>query len=276
MCLTCGLAQEAPRPPEPLQFDPATAGDPLGSFRLSHQDRVIEVQQFAPQAEGGQFRTNVPNCEPGLRMSTVFAPAPYMVVTRVAETSIVSQVVLARRPEQREPGAEAESQEPPAGDTLNMFAGSVAVDEVFCPTETVRSGAEEVYIIQGRTLISGTELLYDNATGLAELDGPVSLLRQADGEGPEIVASSESLSFDVETDLSTLVGDVMVQSATRTSYADSLVLDEEAGLATLTGSPARSVEGADEIQGEVLLYYLDTDDVVVEGGVSGTIELELR
>lgn len=234
---------------------------------------MIEVRQYAPQAEGGEFRTNVPNCEPDLRMSTVYAPEPYFVVTQVAETSIISRVVLARRPQQGDP--EAQEDAAPAGDTLNMFGGSVAVDESYCPVDVSKSAAEDVYIVQGRTLISGTELLYDNATGLAQLEGPVKLLRQAEGDGPEIVASSESLSFDVETDESTLLGTVMVRSDTRTSFADSLVLDEAAGLATLTGSPARSVDGSDEITGDVLLYYLDTDDVVVMGGVSGTLELEL-
>lgn len=256
------LAQQAP---EPLWFDPASAGDPLGSFRLTREERVILVQQFAPQAEGGQFRTNVPNCEPDLRISTVYAPEPFAVVTQVADTSIISQVVLARSPE----GDET------MGETLTMFGGSIAVDDRFCPTDATRSGAEDVYIVQGLTLVSGTELVYDNSTGLADLTGPVRLLRQAPDDGPEITASSGSLVYDVETELSTLTDDVIVRSAERTSYADSLVLDEEAGLAVLLGSPARSVHGEDEIRGNRLLYYLDTDDVVVEGAVSGTIELDL-
>ena len=248
-----------------MWFEPASAGEPLGSFRLTREERVILVQQFAPQADGGQFRTNVPNCEPDLRISTVYAPQPFAVVAQVAETSIISQVVLARFPEGDDEG----------GETLTMFGGSVAVDDRFCPADQVRSGAEDVYILQGQTLVSGTELVYDNVSGLADLTGPVRLLRQAQSEGPEITASSESLVYDVETELSTLTGAVVVRSAERTSYADSLVLDEEAGVATLLGSPARSVLGEDEIRGNRLLYYLDTDDVIVEGAVTGTLELDL-
>lgn len=247
-----------------MWFDPGTAGSALGSFRLTRSDRVILVQQYAPQAEGGQFRTNVPNCEADLRMSTVYAPQPYAVVTQVAETSIVSQVVLARSPDGDE-----------ENETLTMFGGSVGVDEVFCPEDPVRSGVEDVYILQGQTVVSGTELVYDNATGLADLTGPVRLLRQAEDDGPEITAAADDLTYDVETELSTLRGGVVVRSDERVSYADSLVLDEEAGLATLLGSPARSVQGEDEIRGNRLLYYLNTDDVVVEGAVSGTLELEL-
>lgn len=255
-------AQEAPAL---LWFDPATAGDPLGSFRLTRPDRVITVQQFAPQAEGGQFRTNVPNCEAGVRVSTVFAPRPFAVVTQVAETSIVSAVVLAQRPEGEG-----------AAETLTMFAGSVSVDDSFCPVDISRSGEPEVFILQGHTRISGTELEYDNGSGIADLTGPVRLLREPGEDAPSITASAEALSFDTATDLSTLTGNVIIRSDSRTSYADSLILDEEAGVATLVGDPARSVDGSNEIRGQRLLYFLDSDDVIVEGGVSGTIELELR
>lgn len=255
----------AQEPPAPLWFDPASAGDPLGSFRLTRPGRVITVQQFAPQAEGGQFRTNVPNCEAGVRVSTVYAPRPYAVVTQVAGTSIVSAVVLAQRPEGED-----------AAETLTMFAGSVSVDDSFCPVDVSRSGEPEVFILQGHTRIIGTELSYDNGSGLADLTGPVRLLREPGEGAPSITASAETLSFDTATDLSTLSGNVVVSSETRTSYADSLILDEEAGVATLVGDPARSVDGSNEIRGQRLLYFLDSDDVIVEGGVSGTIELELR
>lgn len=263
LLLFTAAAQEAP---EPLWFDADSAGDPLGSFRLTRNQRIILVQQFAPQADGGQFRTNVPNCEAGLRLSTVYAPAPHAVVTDVAETRIIAPLVLSRRPE-----VEGESSE-----TLTMFGGSVVLDDGLCPAELDRSGLAEVYILQGLTMVSGTELLYDNDTGLADLSGPVRLLRDGGDSGPQIVASAESLVYDVDTELSTLSGEVEISSGERVSYADTLVLDEEAGLATLTGKPARSIEGENEIRGDVLLYYLDTDDVVVQGAVSGTIELELR
>ena len=79
--------------------------------------------------------------------------------------------------------------------------------------------------------------------------------------------------YSVDTGLSTLTGNVQISSGERFSQADELVLDEEAGLATLYGNPAISREGDDEVSGSELLYYLDTDDVVVSGGVRGTIEL---
>ena len=43
-----------------------------------------------------------------------------------------------------------------------------------------------------------------------------------------------------------------------------------------TGSPARSVKGNDVLEGSTLLYYLDSDDVVVIGNVSGELEFDLE
>lgn len=252
---------------QPVPFDLGSAGEPLGSFRLTRIDRVIEVQQFAPQAEGGQFRTNVPECEADLRLSTIFAPSPYAVVTRIAETSIVSQVVLARRPPREEGGEDRQ--------TLEMFGGTLEVSDSFCPRNVQRSEQPDVFIVQGRTTVSGTELLYDNASGLANLSGPVDLQRSGqDGQSP-ITATSERLVFNVDTDMSTLEGTVEVISDKRTSHSDTLELNEADGVAVLHGSPARSTEGSNVLEGSTLLYYLDSDDVVVVGGVTGTLEIDL-
>lgn len=283
LLLTAALAQEAEpgetgeaagagvpaadSAPARLQFDVEAAGDPLGSFRLSHGERVIAVQQFAPQAEGGQFRTNVPNCEEDLRLSTVYAPSPYAVVTDIGETSIVSPIVLARRPPREEGGEDQQ--------TLEMFGGSLSVDENFCPQELQRSAAPGVFIRQGRTIVSGTELFYDNATGLADLNGPIDLQRTSESGDNDLTATADSLVFDVNTDLSTLKGDVEVISDKRVSHAETLILNEEEAYATLLGSPARSVEGENVLEGDTLLYYLDTDDVIVLGGVSGKLMLDL-
>lgn len=269
LVLAVAGAADSLEPPAEPPFRPPADEDALGSFQLKHDARSLVVSQYAPQAEGGQFRTNVPGCEEEVRLSTVYGPEPYAVVTRVGEdTEIISRVVLARRPA----GGDGDG---PAHDTLTMFDGSLTVDDSYCPADVEESGQALVFIVQGRTVASGTRLVYDNGTGLAELDGPVRLLRTAEGDSPEITANAASLTFDVETDLSTLSGDVAVSSGERISHADVLVLDEAAGLAQLTGDPARSVEGNNTIRGSELLYYLDADEVVVTGGVGGTLDLEL-
>ena len=65
-------------------------------------------------------------------------------------------------------------------------------------------------------------------------------------------------------------------SEERTTTGETLELDEEAGTAVLTGSPARSVKGNDVLEGGRLLYYLDSDDVVVIGNVEGELEIDLE
>src|SRR5690606_14484384 len=105
----------------------------------------------------------------------------------------------------------------------------------------------------------------------------VALTREpaSEGEAP-LTASAASMTFAVDEQRATLQGDVRVTSEERTTTGDALELDEEAGIAVLTGSPARSVRGSDTLEGARLLYYLDSDDVVVIGNVAGELEVEIE
>jgi len=67
----------------------------------------------------------------------------------------------------------------------------------------------------------------------------------------------------------------VVTSGERVSEADRLELDEAAGVALLTGSPAVSRRGGDEVRGNALRYDLETDEVVATGAVSATFEIQL-
>jgi lipopolysaccharide export system protein LptA len=82
------------------------------------------------------------------------------------------------------------------------------------------------------------------------------------------------MTFDVERERATLIGDVVVTSGERTSTADELELDEAAGVAILTGAPAVSRRGSDEVRGSTLRYDLETDEVVATGSVFATFELD--
>jgi lipopolysaccharide export system protein LptA len=95
------------------------------------------------------------------------------------------------------------------------------------------------------------------------------------GDSEGLAATAAALEYDLDTERSTLTGGVRVVAGDRVSEAETLELDEEAGLATLTGNPARSQKGEDRIEGDTLLYYLDSNDVVVIGAVKGTLEVEL-
>ena len=71
-----------------------------------------------------------------------------------------------------------------------------------------------------------------------------------------------------------LKGNVKVESDGRTSGAETLELDEEAGFAILRGKPAWSRNADGRVEGEVIEYDLDSNDVVVTSGVQGTFTLE--
>src|SRR5690606_40283841 len=110
----------------------------------------------------------------------------------------------------------------------------------------------------------------------SDLDGPIALTRAGASEDePPLTASARSMTFAVNEQRATLVGDVRVTSEERTTTGDTLTLDEEAGLAVLTGAPARSVRGSDVVEGARRLYYLDGDDVGVVGNGSGQREVEV-
>ena len=51
-------------------------------------------------------------------------------------------------------------------------------------------------------------------------------------------------------------------------------MDEEAGFAILRGNPARSRDENGVVAGQVIEYDLNSNDVVVRGGVEGTFELD--
>lgn len=108
------------------------------------------------------------------------------------------------------------------------------------------------------------------------MSGPIALERDA-GEGKEpLHATADAMEFAVGAQRATLTGNVSVVSEDRTTTGERLELDEEAGTAILTGNPARSVKGEDVLSGNRLLYYLDSNDVVVLGNVSGELDVDLE
>lgn len=242
----------------------------LPTFELRRDDRPITVQQTALDAEGGIAITRGgSDCRADENISFFYAPDPKRIETTVNNTRIRSSVVLRSQP--KEGGAEAQDDA-----VLDFFGGSLELnDETDCPRNVVRDPQQQVLIEEGRTTVSGAALLYDNATGVGDMQGPIVLERRAAGDSPALDASSRHLSFNVDDDLQTLRGDVTVTSEGRTSEADVLELDEDAGFAILRGSPARSRNEEGEVVGEVIEYDLNSNDVVVRQGVEATFELDL-
>jgi hypothetical protein len=244
----------------------------LPSFELRRGDRTIVVQQTATDAEGGIAIPRGGNCREGFDLSFYYAPEPKFIETTVGDLHIRSRVVLREQP-RRDRTAEGGDAQDEA--VLDFFGGSLALDpETVCPDELVRDPNDRVTLREGRTTVQGGALRYNNASGLGEMRGPIALERRAAGEAPALQASANALLFNVDDEVQTLRGAVRVEAEERVSEAEELELDEQAGVAVLRGSPARSRNAEGEVSGEVLVYDLDSNDVVVRGSVQATLTLE--
>ena len=237
--------------------------DTRPKLTLTREDKTIQVIQNGSSAGGAQFIPTNPQCRERFSVGTVYAPKPGFVETLVNNTRITSAIALLNRPE----GTKEKEK-------LELFGGTLGINDDLCPINIKRSQGADITISEGRTTTKGKSLVYDNATGIGEVDGPIQLNRRKEGDSPALTASSSRLSFNVDNDLTTLRGKVKVESEGRTSEADVLELDEEAGFAILRGNPARSRNEDGAVAGQVIEYDLDSNDVVVRGGVEGTFELD--
>ncbi|CAN5819359.1 hypothetical protein BH23DEI1_BH23DEI1_20890 [soil metagenome] len=234
---------------------------------IERGERIIEVEQLGRSADGARFILANPRCEEGVRMSVFYGPPPGSVATRVDATRLSSTVALVRVPE--------DEGEEPGEETLELFGGTATILREGCIVDLDAATSEPVVLVQGRTTVIGTRFFLDRGTDIADMEGPIVLERRDDSGASVLEATSQSLSFDVATERATLVGDVVVTSEKRVSTAERLELDEDAGVAFLTGSPAVSRRDGEEVRGARLRYHRETDDVIVTGGVQATFELDL-
>jgi lipopolysaccharide export system protein LptA len=247
----------------PALAETQTARQPLSSLRIDRGERSILVHQYAPSTEGGRFILRNPGCEDGVRLSTVYAPEPYLVETLVGEMLMTSRVVFERQP--------PEGQE---RSTLHLLDASVEFDEARCPQDVQPTGEPNVTILEGNTTVRGGDFRYDNATGLGVMEGPVALARE--GEEP-LTARAERMEVSIDDDRTLLKGGVVVEQGERVSEAEEFEYDEAAAFAVLRGNeaaPARSREGEEVIAGQVIEYDLDSGDVVAVGGVRGSFQID--
>jgi hypothetical protein len=271
------------------------------TFTLKRDDTELVITNRALASEGARSIGNNRNCEEGVRLTVVYGPAPGRVETQVEDSLLTSHLAIIRTPEG---AAEGEGQE-----TLELRDATVTFDRPGCPQEIVDAGSPQVSLVQGRTTVTGTRFFLEREEDVGILDGPVRLVRAARGadgdgstasgataaadgsdaaagaagpdgagasSGTDLVAEADAMRFAIGEQRATLSGNVRVTSDERVTSGDTLELDEEAGIAVLTGAPARSTRGSDVIEGNRLLYYLDTDDVVVLGNVQGELDVELE
>jgi lipopolysaccharide export system protein LptA len=257
----------------------------LPTVTVTRGERTIVIAQRTAGSDGARTVLANRNCEEGVLTNVFFGPVAGYVETSFEETVLLSQVAVVRVPREQ---AEEEPDEDPAdagapgasGDdeTVELYGGRVTFDRPGCIAEVDAEDALPVELRQGRTTVLGGRFFLDRGTDVATMDGPVSLTRapaEDDARLP-LEATADQMTFDVERERATLIGSVVVTSGERVSEADRLELDEAAGVALLTGSPAVSRRGPDEVRGTTLRYDLETDEVVATGAVSATFEVELE
>jgi len=257
---------------------PAAFAQTESQVTLTRKDTTIVVTLKAQYADGARFIGNDPNCGEGIRQTLLYGPAPGYVDTRVGkDTELRSNVAIVRSTEPG-PGAGANgAQAANAAEqqTLELFDGTLTINRAGCIESAERASEPSVTLTQGRTTVKGTRFYLDQGKDTGAMDGPIELERSASGSASALTATADSMSFDTQTRRTTLSGHVMVTSGGRVTTAGTLELDENAGVAVLTGSPARSTKGSDVLQGSTLRYYLDSNDVVVLGDVQGEVQLDV-
>lgn len=256
-----------------LALAPSAAAQTESQVTLTRKDTDIVVTLKARYADGARFIGNNPNCRTGMRQTLLYGPDPGYVDTRVgSDTQLRSNVAIVLAPDS--PGSDAASS-PGDQQTLELYDGTVTLSRPGCIDSEQRATDASVTLVQGRTTVKGTHFFLDQGTDTGTMDGPITLARAAEGDSPALNATADSMKFDTQTRHATLLGNVRVTSQDRVTTADSLELDEAAGIALMTGSPARSVKGQDVLQGTRLRYYLNTNDVVVLGDVHGELDVTL-
>ena len=265
------LENEEETPEPAVERSIPEGAEPLSRLTLKRENRNITVNHYAPKAEGGEFVLNAPNCdeeaEEKVRTTTVYGADAYWVETLVNDTRITSAIALMRKPDDKEIKEE---------EVLELFGGSLEVsNETKCPENIQLTEQQDVRLIQGRTTVDGLRFDYDNKTGIGKMKGPVKLDRIAEGESPALSADAKELEYNEETDETKLFGNVTIESDGRVSKAESVDFDDANSIAILRGSPARSEKDGDVFEGNVITYFLDSNDVRVEGNIEGSLEVDL-
>lgn len=247
---------------------------------LERSDATIEIVNAGRADQGARSILSLGGCldDATLESNLFYAPGGG-VSARIEQddgepADVIAPLIVVVRPTDRGGDGDADDGDAGADETLEALDVTATFGRPPCLESTERADPPRVSLVQGRTSAVGARFFLDRETDVATMDGPVTLIRTPEGDGDPVDADASALEYDLSTGRASLTGDVEVRSGGRESTADRLELDEEAGVATLYGSPAVSREGEDVVRGDRLIYDLETNDVVVEGGVEATFELE--
>ncbi|WP_420597312.1 LptA/OstA family protein [Deinococcus sp.] len=156
----------------------------------------------------------------------------------------------------------------PTGETLASAEGK--------RTALFSAGAGQVDVVRGRLTAKGGQLAYSEATGQGVLTGTPSAVfvpaKKDDGDPVNIQAGQMSL--DVDNNMSTSTGSVVLVSGNQTGKADKLVFDEDKEIGVLTGTP--SISRAASAKQKEFNIFGDETRVVTKGKllyVRGNVKL---
>lgn len=239
------------------------------TLTIDRQDATIVIVNRSPFEAGARTRLNIPRCTEGVRTSIFYGPSGERVTVDIDDSSeITARLVVVEAPE-GDGSDTPEDSEKAEQTTLEATPSDIELGRACIESRTPLPD-ERVQLVQGRTTVFGSRFFLDRDTDVATMEGPIDLTRAPEGDADELTADAEALAYDLETDRSTLTGGVRVTSGGRVSEAELLELDEAAGRAILRGN-ARSVKGDEVVEGDTLVYYLDSNAVEALGRVKGTL-----
>lgn len=233
---------------------------------IDRDDTQITVTNLSLGSEGAKTYLSNRNCKEGFKTSIFYGPVEGFVETLSEGAKLLSSMVVIETPD---------TETADNKDRVQLYnASNVSFSRPRCIEEEERLD-DPIRLEQGRTTILGESLVLEPDDNVGDMRGPITLERAAEGESPSLSAQSDELQFDFDTDLSTLSGNVTITSEDRVSTADVLEYDEANGVAIMRGNPARSTQGDDFVEGSVIRYFLNNNDVMVVGGINGEIEVDL-
>lgn len=263
-----------PASPNPAPADPNAPKDPEQPFygessprvTVVRDDKTITATKYGPDDKGLAIICPPKDDDPDQLTQTVYYDvAPYFVHINVDKNLIKAPIAFVTAQD--------------GGDgKIEAYAGTAteSKDENAClPDLKPDPKPGTVLVEQGKTRLNGSKLLYDRTTGIAEVAGPINFERPQQNDA--LRGTSDNIRIYVDDEKTVLEGNVTLTSKCRTSTADRVEYDDTKNRAILFGKPAisKQVDGKGQIQGSVISYNLETNDVIVTetyGGVSGAFD----
>jgi lipopolysaccharide export system protein LptA len=242
---------------------PATPYPP--TVTIERGDNQIVAIKYGPDEAGLSIDCLPSDDDPNkITRSVFYDVSPYLVHVTVDKNVIRAPVVIAEKKERGDGELEA----------FNGTATRRAEDDSEClPIIKKDLKPNSVFVTQGKTKLSGSRLKYSEETGIATIDGPITFERPQSGNSV-LRGTSEKITVDVDNEQTFLEGNVKLESRCRSSSASKVEYDDRENRAILYGNPAVSkrLDGSDEIKAERIEYNLETNDVTLEGSISGVID----